>query len=65
MQKSPIWEVIKATVRYLILWLPVVLEAMGQFETGGLVAVISVALTALDKGIHESRSTELKGLLPF
>lgn len=66
--KSTLWESIKTIIRMAILWLPVILEAMGQFETGGLVVAISVLLTGLDKGIHETKTGPLadyKGILPF
>lgn len=66
--KRASWETIKAVIRYGILWLPVVLEAMGQYETGGLSVALSVLFTAMDKGIHETKSgvlKDFKGLLPF
>ena len=62
------WEVTKAMIRYQILWLPVVLEAMGLYETGGLTAVLSLVLTGTDKGVHETKKgvlKDFKGLLPF
>lgn len=66
--KSPLWEALKAIIRYAILWLPVILEAMGQYETGGLVVALSVILTGFDKGIHETKTGALadyKGVIPF
>lgn len=67
-QGTKSWETIKAVLRYGILWLPVALEAMNKYETGGLVVALSFALTALDKYIHLTDNgvfKKFRGLLPF
>lgn len=65
---SKSWETIKAVIRYGILWLPVALEAMNSYETGGLTLALSVLLTAVDKHIHLTDTgvfKKFRGLLPF
>lgn len=65
---SKSWETIKAVIRYAILWLPVALEALNTYETGGVTLALSVLLTAVDKQIHLTDSgvfKKFRGLLPF
>lgn len=65
---SKSWETIKAVLRYAILWLPVALEALNTYETGGATLALSVLLTAVDKHIHLTDKgifKKLKGIIPF
>lgn len=64
MNKAAI-ETIKATIRYAVLFAPVILQALEQIEIGAWGAVVSIILTAADKGIHESEVIPYRGLMPF
>lgn len=58
-------ETVKFVLRMIILYTPLVLAFLLDWQSHGIWFAVSTALAALDKGIHESKNTSLNGLVPF
>lgn len=62
--KKSIIETIKFLLRMAVLYAPLGLAFIADLDKGTFFA-ISTLLAGLDKGIHVSEKTELKGIVPF
>lgn len=60
-----IFETVKMALRYAILWLPVILQVIDAIETNGWLVGASIALTIIDKYLHENKNIPVKGIIPF
>jgi hypothetical protein len=65
MDKNTIVETAKFLLRLAVLYAPLGLAFIADYDAKGVFLAISTLLAGLDKGVHVSEKTELKGLVPF